>query len=121
MKKDTQVLVVDDNIDLCSMMETILKFEGIQAEKCVDIGELRQCLNIFNPKVLVIDMLLSGYNGSEICQSLKSSEDWACLKILMVSAHPDAHQICKAAGADEFIAKPFDMDDFTGRVKALLL
>jgi CheY-like chemotaxis protein len=54
-------------------------------------------------------MLLSGRNGIDICEALKSNPAVAVIPLIMMSAHPDAKQICQAAGADDFIAKPFEV------------
>ena len=67
-----------------------------------------------------MDMLLSGTDGRDVCRKLKEDKDNSRLKIMMMSAHPDADKSCLEAGADDFIAKPFDMDYFLGRVKTQL-
>jgi DNA-binding response OmpR family regulator len=64
-----------------------------------------------------MDMLLSGDNGTDVCKSIKQSSP---IPIMMISAHPNAKEICLAAGADEFIAKPFDMQDMLSRINHLM-
>lgn len=117
MSKQLEVLVVDDNQDLCQMIETILVFEGYNVARCCEASQVAEALAKHRPKVLVMDMLLSGKDGSDICYELK--EAGSELKILMVSAHPDAEEICLNAGADDFLAKPFDIDQLTEKVKKL--
>ena len=120
MYEQAAVLVVEDNPDLSLMIETILRFEQIPANRVGEIDKLTESLLSHAPKLLIMDMLLSGHNGADICRGLKRSDKWANLKIMMISAYPDAEKVCKDAGADDFISKPFDMDEFTGKVRRLL-
>lgn len=120
MKQSLDILVVDDDQDLCLLMETMLKFSGHNVKRCCIPSQLPDVLNNFHPKAMVMDMLLSGKDGRDICRELKQNEDTKDIKIMMVSAHHDAEKACKEAGADDFLGKPFDMDAFTSKAAALL-
>ena len=63
-----------------------------------------------------MDMLLSGMNGTEICARLKQDPSLSHIPVIMISAHPNAKEICLDAGAEDFISKPFDMKDLLSRV-----
>jgi len=67
-----------------------------------------------------MDMLLSGTDGRDVCRRLKSDPATAQIKVVMMSAHPDADKSCREAGADDFIPKPFDMDFFISKIKGQL-
>ena len=75
---------------------------------------------IANPQLLLMDMLLSGTDGRDVCRKLKTDPSTSKVKIIMMSAHPDADKSCREAGADDFISKPFDIDHFISVVKNLL-
>ena len=120
MKQEVDVLLLDDDKDICAMVKAILDFAGYKVASCTLPGQLPQMLNTYQPRMLLMDMLLSGTDGRDICRKLKEDKDNSGLKIMMMSAHPDADKSCLEAGADDFIAKPFDMDYFLGRVKTQL-
>lgn len=120
MKENIDVLIMDDDPDLCLLMETILKFSDYTIKSCSNANLFYQILETIEPNVIVMDMLLSGKDGRDICRDLKSRESYKGTKILMISAHPDADKTCREAGADDFLVKPFDIDDFTSKVAAFV-
>jgi DNA-binding response OmpR family regulator len=76
-----------------------------RAEKALDI------LRVTPIGLLIMDILLSGANGTDVCRQVKQNPNTSSLPVIMISAHPHARQLCLAAGADEFIARPFDMHE----------
>jgi DNA-binding response OmpR family regulator len=65
-------------------------------------------------------MLLSGVNGTDLCAEFKKDSSIAHIPVIMISAHPNAKEICLQAGADEFISKPFDMQDILSKIDRLI-
>lgn len=120
MKKELDVLLIDDDADICIMMESILNFSGYNIEYCSTQEKLWQMLSTTQPRLLLMDMFLSGSDGRDICRKIKSDPQNSSIKIMMMSAHPDGKEICLEAGADDFLAKPFDLDDFTNKVELIL-
>ncbi len=116
MKQAVDVLLVDDDKDICVMVETILKYAGYQVQSCSLPDQLPQIMAVTAPRLLLMDMLLSGIDGRDVCRKLKSDASSSAIKIVMMSAHPDADKSCREAGADDFISKPFDMDFFIVRI-----
>ena len=102
------------------MVKAILNFAGYKVESLSQPVLLPQILNTFNPRMVLMDMLLSGTDGRDICRRLKKDSASSHVKIIMMSAHPDAVKSCREAGADDFISKPFDMDQFIAKVKSQL-
>ena len=66
--------------------------------------------------LIIMDMLLSGTHGTDICRRLNRRET-STAPILMFSAHPNAKDACLAAGADDFISKPFEMNDLLNKIE----
>ncbi|MDB5202833.1 MAG: Response Regulator Receiver Signal Transduction Histidine Kinase [Ferruginibacter sp.] len=116
MKEIYDVLVIDDDPDLCLLMESMLKFAGYKVKRCTNPLFVQDILSKIDPKAILMDMLLSGSDGRDICRALKADPETASKKIMMISAHPDAERTCREAGADDFLGKPFDMDVFLGKV-----
>ncbi len=118
IKEKVDVLVMDDDQDLCMLMETILKFNNYKVLCCNNARAFEAVLGTVQPSMIIIDMLLAGVDGRDICRRLKKDDATKQIKVMMVSAHPDAAISCREAGADDFLTKPFDIDDFTSKVSA---
>lgn len=119
-KNLVDVLVIDDDTDLCLLMETILKFAGFTTTGCTNPLFIQDVLAETEPGMILMDMLLSGIDGRDLCRVLKSSDETKHKKIIMCSAHPEAEKTCREAGADDFLAKPFDMDELVKKVSNIL-
>lgn len=115
-----EILVVDDNQDLCEMMETVLQLEGYDIVAITNPLQIDEILAKKHPRVIISDMLMSGVDGRQVCRNLKADETTRGIKVMMVSAHPDAEVKSREAGADDFLAKPFGIDDFLEKVKGLM-
>jgi CheY-like chemotaxis protein len=68
------------------------------------------------PDLLLLDIWMSGLDGREICKALKLQDHTKHIPIILVSANRDTEQIAHDAGADDFLNKPFDMDDLLRKV-----
>lgn len=114
--KAKKILVVDDDPDILEFLQVILEEEGylvVITEK----GEyLEQLHNGGLPDFILLDVLLSGKDGREIVKYLKRQAETRHIPVLMFSAHPSAEQTARAAGADDFIAKPFDIEVLLTRI-----
>ena len=120
MNQQLDVLLVDDDKDICVMVEAILKFAGYKVQSCTLPDQLQAVLNTSIPRVLLMDMLLSGTDGRDVCRQVKSNPQTRQIRVIMMSAHPDADKSCREAGADDFVSKPFDMDHFISKVRSQL-
>jgi DNA-binding response OmpR family regulator len=65
-------------------------------------------------------MLIAGDNGTDVCTSIRNNNFTSQLPVMMISALPDARQGCIQAGANEFISKPFEMQDLLSKVQHLI-
>jgi DNA-binding response OmpR family regulator len=109
MKK--KILVVDDEPDILEFLKEILEEEGYTVAT-TDKGEyVEELHNGGLPQLILLDMLLSGKDGREIVKHLKRQEETKHIPVIMFSAHPSAEPAARAAGADNFLAKPFEIDE----------
>lgn len=121
-QKAKKILVVDDDPDILDALGLILMGEGYEVTTS-EKGEYAENLHDTNgglPDVIILDVFLSGKDGRLICQKLKSQEETSHIPIIMISAHPNARQSAKAIGADDFMAKPFDIDELLTIVERYL-
>ena len=115
-----EILVVDDNKDICLLIESILLSDGYAVESCCNPAEFKVKLKSNTPKLIITDMLMSGFDGRTLTKDVKKNSETANIKVMLMSAHPDAAKICVEIGADDFLAKPFEIDDLIDKVEKLL-
>ena len=113
MKK--QILVADDNPAILDALKIMLEEEGYKVETTVD-GATVKGLKEPLPDLLLLDIWMSGIDGRDICKLLKSSAATKHIPVIMVSATKDIEQIAKDSGADDFISKPFQMEQLLAMV-----
>jgi DNA-binding response OmpR family regulator len=106
-----QVLVVDDDSDILDALQFVLEDSGY-AVTISQKGEYAENLmkerNL--PDMLILDVLLSGMDGREICHKLKQNRSTQSLPILMISAHLSSDKSIQDCGADAFLPKPFNIN-----------
>ena len=115
-----EILVVDDNKDICQLIENILLSEGYDVQSCCNPLEFESILSEEKPRLIITDLLMSGYDGRTLTKKVKSNSSTENIKIMMMSAHPDAKKLSETAGVDEFLSKPFEIDDLVNKVEFLL-
>ncbi len=115
-----EILIVDDNNDICQLIESILLSEGYAVESCCNPLEFESILQAEKPRLIITDLLMSGYDGRAITNKVKGDPETQNIKIMMMSAHPDALNLSEKAGADDFLSKPFEIDDLVNKVEALM-
>ena len=106
MKK--RILIADDDPGIRDIFKIILTKAGYDIEVKEDANEIFE--NKFNiPDLFLVDKLLSGIDGLDICHYLKSNEQTSHIPVIMVSASPDIGIAATNAGADDFVEKPFEL------------
>jgi len=102
-----QILVVDDDTDILDALQCVLEDAGYTVKTCKDGGHAEGLADEpALPKLIILDVLLSGKDGREICRKLKRTEWTKSIPIVMISAHPTARKSVIASGANKFIPKP---------------
>ncbi|MEO6327660.1 MAG: response regulator [Ginsengibacter sp.] len=116
-----KVLVIDDDKDLLEIIKSLLSKRGFNVETNNSWENGFEKIKNFNPQIILLDVFLSGVDGLEICKQLKSGTLTSHIPILIFSAYP---RIADAAiyeyGADDFIAKPFEVNDLIIKMHSML-
>lgn len=115
-----RILIVDDEPDILEFLEVVLEEEGYTVVASDKAEYLEQLHNGGLPHLILVDVLLSGKDGREIVKYLKSQEETKAIPIIMFSAHPSAEQTALKAGAEDFLAKPFDIDVLLAKIAQYL-
>jgi len=118
--KQKKILVVDDQPDIVEFMQDLLEQEGYIVATTDKVEYVKKLRDGGLPDLILMDVLLSGEDGREITKQLKSQEETRHIPIIMFSAHPSAQRTARKAGADDFIAKPFEIDELIARIARLL-
>ncbi len=111
-----KILVVDDDCAILAFLQAMLEDEGYMVKITDKAEDVEKLQGGSLPHLIILDVLLSGKDGREIAKKLKSQKETRYIPLLMISAHPYAEETVRAAGADDFLAKPFDLDDFLAKV-----
>jgi DNA-binding response OmpR family regulator len=118
-----RVLIVDDDAAIVEMLTDLLvrdgRFEVRSATNGFDAGVMTK---EFRPDILLLDFMLPDINGSVVCKRIKADPDLVHTRIIMVSGAvaPEEIESLKAAGADDFVKKPFDVSHLVNRMVELL-
>jgi len=120
MNKKEKILVLDDDPDIGTMIKMMLEYKGYSVTVSDRAEQANEILKTNEVDLIIMDMLLSGVNGTDLCSELKKDSSLARTPVIMISAHPNAKEICLQAGADEFISKPFDMQDILSKIDHLI-
>jgi CheY-like chemotaxis protein len=114
-----RILVAEDDPGIGEMLSEMLSDAGYEVEVQVDGQAIQQMVSPF-PDLLLLDIRMSGTNGQTICQHLKSQEATHHLPIILLSAHKDTPRVAREARADDFLTKPFQMEDLLSLVTKYL-
>ena len=104
-----RILVVDDEESILEVVQIVLEGEGYLVQTSMDSSFLQTILSPL-PDVILLDVLLSGEDGREICRRIKADTQLHHIPVIMLSAHADANKVANTGGADAFLEKPFDVD-----------
>ena len=116
----SKILVIDDDLDILSVMEILLSMKGYNVEVTAKGENTFPKIETFKPDIILLDVLISGQDGRTICRKLKSDNETRHIPIIMFSAHPGAAAAIAEYGADDFIAKPFDVTNLLQKVNFYL-
>lgn len=101
-----KILIIDDDPDQLLLLQHILKRHGFLVCTAQNEQEIYAIISRENPKLILMDVLLSGADGRMICRRLKASS-YRNIPVIIFSGHPGAQKNFAEFGADDFLAKPF--------------
>jgi two-component system, sensor histidine kinase and response regulator len=116
------VLVVDDEPDNCEMLTLLLTAKGFTVVTAADGAAALETVTASPPDVILLDVMMPILDGFQVCQQLKAQSSTLFIPVVLLTAlHSTKDRIRgAAAGADDFISKPFDDVELTTRIKSLL-
>ncbi|WP_306153145.1 response regulator transcription factor [Roseovarius sp. MMSF_3281] len=117
-----KVLLVEDEDNIALALEHLIARQGYTLKRIADGTRAMEAIVKDHPDLVVLDVMLPGSSGYEICQSIRRDARLANIKVLMMTARGGEVERRKgmALGADDFMTKPFATSDLTNRIKTLL-
>lgn len=114
-----RVLIVDDEPQIRRVMRTALTANGYEPYEARTGEEALEVLRDFDPDVILLDLNMPGMGGMDICRKIRSSSDSA---VIVLSVRDSEHDKVEAldAGADDYITKPFSVNELMARIRANL-
>lgn len=112
-----KILIAEDDLSILEVMQIILGDSGYDVITEDDGNKLMKKLEEHHPDLLLLDIWIGGKDGGEIAKKLKGDEETRNLPVIIISANNDTEKIAKRAGADDFLQKPFDVEDLLKIVK----
>jgi DNA-binding response OmpR family regulator len=113
------LLIVDDDQGLAALLKMELEEHGHHVETASN-GFDGKALGLKNRyDVIILDLMLPGMNGRQVCQELRKKRDGTPVLIMSALDSADEKKACLSAGASEFLAKPFLFDEFYQRIQLI--
>lgn len=119
---ETKVLIVEDEVAIVTMLRYNLEREGFKVYYTGDGDEAVGLVKAHHPDVIVLDWMLPGMSGIDICAELRRQEETKTVPIIMLSARGEEGDRIRGldAGADDYMVKPFSPSELIARIRAVL-
>lgn len=117
-----KVLIADDEPNIVTALEFLLKRAGYEVRSAATGDEALALLDSFAPDLALIDIMMPGRSGYDVCQCIRERAEWRHIKVVMVSAKGREAEVSKglSLGADLYITKPFSTQELINAVNRLL-
>ncbi len=116
-----KILAVDDDRDILDALKHVLYYGGYEVVTSINAENIFEQVERYKPNLILMDIMLSGKDGRQVCRQLKTNLTTKQIPIIMISATPGLRQDILSCGAEDFIAKPFDINDLLNRIAQKLL
>jgi DNA-binding response OmpR family regulator len=117
-----KILIIDDDIQTTKLLESIVALSGHKASSLNNSMSAVEVANSTTPDLILLDIMMPGINGIELCKIFQSTTDLRHIPIIIVSALNDIGSKKDAfnAGAKDFLTKPVHPKDLTNKIDALI-
>ena len=110
---------MDDDNDIVDIIKIILEDEGYEVSTLTNGREVMQTISLQRPDLILLDVMLGGIDGRDICRAIKGDVLLQDIPIVTISASHNLHNLLNEEGSpNDFIAKPFDIDHLIKKVNA---
>jgi CheY-like chemotaxis protein len=117
--RQRMILIADDDKAIVDSMKAILEHTGYEVLSVADGTSVLQAIKA-QPDLILLDIQMPGHDGLMVCKQIKRQASTKDIPIILISASLDVQAKALECGADDHLAKPFEMDDLQQKVAALL-
>lgn len=115
-----KILYADDDADIQELIKGILTKEGYEVSIAKDGNDALNLTKTQRPDLVILDFLMPGLNGVEVCQALQKDVETKNIPVIMLTAYPSEKESSLSAGAIDFLNKPIEKTDLILRIKCVL-
>ncbi len=117
-----KIVIADDEPNILISLEFLMKREGHQVVLARDGHEALAAIRTEKPALVLLDVMMPGKSGYEVCQAVRADESLAGVKILMLTAKGRDTDVAQGlgVGADSYMTKPFSTKELAARVREML-
>ena len=118
----SRILIVDDDVPTTTLLERVLSGEGYEAISINDSSIAIQAAKSVNPDLFLLDLMMPQPDGFRLCRMVRAEPRFFLTPIIIVTAldDNDSRVVAFGAGANDYITKPFDINELTQKVKGLI-
>jgi len=122
MPENALILIVDDNPANRKMLDILLKKDGYDTQTLDHGNNILEVVNTINPQLILLDIMMPGMDGYQVCQELKESKKTRDIPVIFLTAKSESEALVKGfqVGASDYVTKPFKPVELLARVKTHL-
>jgi DNA-binding response OmpR family regulator len=122
LKKQTKILLVDDEPNILVAIEFLLTKEGYIIQKAFDGQQAIEKVDTFHPNIIILDVMMPGLDGFEVARRVRHMDGKDDIKIIFLTAKGTTQDKMKgySTGGEYYLIKPFDNDELVDLVKELV-
>jgi DNA-binding response OmpR family regulator len=113
------IFIVEDETGIRDALQLLLSFENYDVRSFSTVEAFKNRDQSVVPDIFILDVMLPDGLGTDLCNQLKEAPETSNIPVMIISAHAKAENVTQSCQADEFIPKPFDIDDVLVKIEKL--
>jgi len=114
------IFIVEDETGIRDALQLLLSFENYEVRSFSDVKTFNARDTTLVPDLFILDVKLPDGLGTDLCNAIKEDHSTSHIPVIIISAHAKSDLVKKSCNADEFVAKPFDIDDVIVKIEKLI-
>ncbi|WP_412468576.1 response regulator [Pedobacter sp. KLB.chiD] len=115
-----KLLICDDDVDIVEMLEIVFEDCGVEVISETDSKKVLALITHLHPDLVLMDLWMPVITGDQVLKRMRADSGLSSIPVLIMSAAQDGREVAMQAGADGYIAKPFDVDQLLKRVQEMI-
>ncbi|MFC1851784.1 response regulator [candidate division CSSED10-310 bacterium] len=122
-KEGVEILIVDDEDTIITMLTHMLEFEGYKTRSALNGQAALSAVHDNKPSLIILDLMMPGISGFEVCKELKTQREYSPIPVIMLTAKKgfDDRVTGLRVGANDYITKPFNIDELLNSIEKQLI